>query len=56
VLVFTKIVGDDSVAAQEARVDLVAQANNQWQVEWAGVRWQCARGDNTTDLTNEFCP
>jgi uncharacterized lipoprotein YbaY len=56
VLVFTKVVGDDSVAAQEVRVDLVAQGGNQWQVEWAGVRWQCARGDNTTDLTKQLCP
>lgn len=56
VLVFTQVVGDDSVAAQEVRVDLAAQADKQWQVEWAGVRWQCARGDNTTNLTKEFCP
>jgi putative lipoprotein len=56
VVVFSNVVGDDSVAAQEVRLDLVPQANNQWQVTWAGVRWRCARGANTTELTAELCP
>jgi putative lipoprotein len=56
VVVFSQVVGDDSVAAEEVRLDLAAQADNQWQVIWAGVRWQCARGDNTTELTAALCP
>lgn len=47
---------DDSVAAEEIRLDLTRQAGQQWQVAWGGVRFLCARGPNTTDLTAELCP
>ncbi len=56
VVVFARVIGDDSVAGQEVRLDLARQADSQWQVTWAGVRFLCARGANTTDLTAELCP
>lgn len=55
VVVFTEILDDDSLAGEEVRVDLKAAAEEQWQIDWAGVRFKCARG-NTADLTKEFCP
>jgi putative lipoprotein len=56
VVIYTRVVGDDSVAGQEVRLDLTQQADNQWQVTWGGVRFLCARGANTTDLTPSLCP
>jgi hypothetical protein len=56
VVAFTQISGDDSVAGQEVRLDLTQQADNQWQVTWGGVRFLCARGDNTSDLIAALCP
>jgi uncharacterized lipoprotein YbaY/uncharacterized lipoprotein NlpE involved in copper resistance len=56
VVVFARVTGDDSVAGQEVRLDLARQADSQWQVNWAGVRFLCARGANTTELTAELCP
>jgi uncharacterized lipoprotein YbaY len=56
VVAFTRISGDDSVAGQEVRLDLTQQADNQWQVTWGGVRFLCARGDNTSDFIAALCP
>jgi hypothetical protein len=56
VVVFARVTSDDSVAGQEVRLDLARQADSQWQVTWAGVRFLCARGANTTELTAELCP
>ncbi|HXV96979.1 MAG TPA: YbaY family lipoprotein, partial [Anaerolineae bacterium] len=56
VVAFTRISGDDSVAGQEVRLDLTQQVDNQWQVTWGGVRFLCARGDNTSDLIAALCP
>jgi hypothetical protein len=55
VVVFTEILYDDSLAGEEVRVDLKAAGEKQWQIDWAGVRFKCARG-NTADMTKEFCP
>ncbi|MCB0209766.1 MAG: YbaY family lipoprotein, partial [Anaerolineae bacterium] len=49
VITASDVLFDDSLLAQEVRLDLVEQADG-WQVEWGGVRFQCARGDNTTEL------
>lgn len=35
--------GDDSIAAEEWRVDLVRAADGAWDLEWAGGRWRCGR-------------
>jgi hypothetical protein len=56
VTVFARVLGDDSVAGQEIRLDLTRQDSNQWQVTWGGVRFLCARGANTTDLIASLCP
>jgi putative lipoprotein len=56
VVAFTRVNGDDSVAGQEVRLDLTQQTGNQWQVTWGGVRFLCARGNNTTDLIAALCP
>jgi hypothetical protein len=55
VVTWSQIPFDDSVAAEEVRLDLTPRENAQWQIEWAGIRWQCARGD-TAQLTRELCP
>ncbi|MCB0196183.1 MAG: YbaY family lipoprotein [Anaerolineae bacterium] len=51
----SNVLFDDSVSAQEVRLDLVEQDDG-WQVEWGGVRFLCARGDNTTELQPALCP
>lgn len=56
VVAFTTVPLDDSITAQEVRVDLVQTQDNEWQVDWAGIRWQCARGGDTESLTSELCP
>lgn len=55
VVTSSDVLFDDSVSAQEVRLDLVEQPDG-WQVEWGGIRFQCARGDNTTDWQAELCP
>ena len=55
VVTASDVLFDDSVSAQEVRLDLVEQADG-WQVEWGGVRFQCSRGDNTTEWQPELCP
>jgi hypothetical protein len=35
------VVGDDSLAAEEVRLDLTRAADGAWDVEWAGSRWRC---------------
>jgi hypothetical protein len=35
--------GDDSIAAEEWRIDLVRAADGAWELEWAGERWRCQR-------------
>lgn len=55
VVTASEVLFNDSVTAQEVRLDLVEQPDG-WQVEWGGIRFQCARGDNTTDLQPMLCP
>lgn len=55
IIAASEVLFDDSVAAQEVRLDLVEQADG-WQVEWGGIRFLCARGDNTTELQPALCP
>jgi hypothetical protein len=35
------IIGDDSVAGEEVRIDLRRAADNSWDVEFEGWRWRC---------------
>ncbi len=56
VVFFVNTPFDDSVAGQQIRLDLTRQADQQWRVEWGGVRFLCGRGANTTELTAELCP
>jgi hypothetical protein len=35
--------GDDSIAAEEWRVDLSRADDGAWDLEWAGERWRCQR-------------
>lgn len=56
VVAYSNVKFDDSVAAQEVRLDLSQQAEGEWQVDWGGVRFLCLRGGNTTELQAELCP
>jgi C-terminal processing protease CtpA/Prc len=55
-VVLTQILFDDSVAAEEVRLDLKKEGDRAWSVEWAGIRWQCARGPDTDSFTTNLCP
>lgn len=48
------VVGDDSVAAEEIRADLV-QKGNKWEIKWAGGRWRCHAGRGHTSWGAELC-
>ncbi|MCB9078395.1 MAG: YbaY family lipoprotein [Anaerolineaceae bacterium] len=57
VVTVAEILFDDSVVAQEVRLDLeLVEQPDVWQVKWGGVRFRCARGDNTTEWQPELCP
>ena len=44
--------GDDSIAAEEWRLDLVLAKDGAWDIEWSGVRWRCQR--ERIDLWTRF--
>ncbi|MCB0168394.1 MAG: YbaY family lipoprotein [Anaerolineae bacterium] len=57
VVATARVLYDDSVVAQEIRLDLnLVEQPDLWQVKWGGVRFRCARGSNTTEWQPELCP
>lgn len=46
---------DDSIKDQEVRVDL-RKVGEIWDIDWAGSRWRCRRGDFQDDWTASLCP
>ena len=52
--VFDEKLMDDSIYAHEYRVELYLKEGI-WKVNWAGVRYQCARGE-TSGWTTNLCP
>ena len=50
----TRPVFDDSISAEEIRVDLVLE-DEMWKVEWAGGRWRCQPGRGSSTWTNRLC-
>ena len=46
---------DDSVAAELYRA-LISQTAGGWQLDAVGVRFLCARGENTDTMTAKLCP
>ena len=45
---------DDSVSAEEIRVDLVLEGE-MWEVKWAGGRWRCKPGRGSSIWTKRLC-
>ncbi len=52
--VFDEMLMDDSIYAHEYRVELYRKEGI-WKINWAGVRYQCARGE-IYDWTTNLCP
>ena len=54
VYVFDEKLMDDSIYAHEYRVELYLKEGI-WKINWAGVRFQCARGE-ISGWTKNLCP
>jgi hypothetical protein len=52
--IFDEKLMDDSIYAHEYRIELYYKEGI-WKIDWAGVRYQCARGE-TRGWTKELCP
>ena len=53
IIVDDPIRDDDSIAAEEARLDFVKAPDGAWDLEWSGGRWRCQRSGSdwwTTSL------
>ncbi|NEO84286.1 MAG: hypothetical protein F6J87_08535 [Spirulina sp. SIO3F2] len=46
---------DDSIAAQRFQVELVWDAELDWQITWVGEQWRCWEERGSQDWTTELC-